>query len=450
MHDYLLYEQALLASVPHRFRHDVYNAVKAFERSEVMLHIYGSAVKALPWPVRHGDITFALAAFGSLGRLDGSPLTSDYDVLHLYSGAKNDDVVKLIRQAIRDLISQNKALPFEHRDRIEANNFPFGTSPAYQILSFEELLTDNNEIQALQLLTEGRIILGKESLSPLRWNIARRYGFTDNEHALDLTQLRDALDRLKIAYGKGVIGRLAKENKSLLNRKILKLFALREFSYLATLFSVAETAIATSVSAPNPSQIIRILSAPCMIKLASFANPAAALSKIVNCQSPDAATEANHIVLRYVKNLALRSEMEHANNDISEGSEFISDIRALVVNVLGKYDALLQRLHDPRFLVLIDAYKPDVTTWISEKEFSRILQLRTDLIQSTVVLAVCLGELFKFLNRRIQSPALEDAQKTLSIISGYHLESESIQVAVEPEPPVAEIPANASVEKTAR
>src|SRR5206468_1874589 len=103
--------------------------------------------------------------------------------------------------------------------------FDFSSSQGYQILSFQELVSTDHETQALQFLTESRIVRGDSNLTDLRRQIAGKYGYVDNEHALDMTILREGLLKLKTAYNKGIIGRLVSKKQSLLNRKILKLFA---------------------------------------------------------------------------------------------------------------------------------------------------------------------------------------------------------------------------------
>src|SRR5262249_21897888 len=156
----------------------------------------------------------------------------------------------------------------------------------------DEVIGAAHEVQALQLLTESRIIRGNVALTNLRHQIASKYGYVNNEHAIDLTRLREGLFNLKAAYAKGFIGRLARSKQSLLNRKILKLFCLREFFYLATLFSVAEVAIAVVTKGADFDEIIRILSAPCLIKVASFASPSGFLVQLIHSQSPETVAEA--------------------------------------------------------------------------------------------------------------------------------------------------------------
>ena len=430
MKDFSYYERQLLACLPHRFRDSVNGSIQSFEQSRSLLQIYKRAVES--WPTNIEKRQVALAAFGSLGRLDGSTLTSDYDVLHLYAGVADDECFKVIREAIKKLLQNNEALPFESRDRIANETLDFHRCPAYQILSVEELLGDTKQIQALQLLTESRTVLGEDMVFDIRERVLRKHGYSDNEFEVNYSPLREGLLQLNTSYRKEVMGRLAKENRTLLNRKVLKLFTLREFFYLATLFALVEAALAGCKRRGSVSETLRILSAPCILKLAASGNPTGPLSQLIYGHSVEVAAEVTRITSRHIKNLLLEpdSAIDEESGETSgvatsaKENDFSSNFRTLALAPLAKYDILLRRLHDPEFLVLIDRFRPDITTWLGHKEFNAMLSLRRQLIQFTVSLAYCLNEVLQYINKSSPSPALDDAIKTLEVIIDYRLDAE--------------------------
>jgi hypothetical protein len=417
-------ERRLLAGIPYRYRYEVEAILRAFQQSVVMLEVYSQAVRvATPAKVGETVPNPIVVAFGSFGRLDGAANISDYDVLFLYDGDRNPDRVNAFRSQLRDIVSSNQALMFDHRAAIQQGSFDFDASPAYPILSVEELFRPESEVRALQLLMEGRCLSSNAEYAKVAERLVATLGFAEVVHRLNLAPLRAALSRLKTAYCTGVVGRLRERRTALTNRKILKLFALREFSHLAALFALAETAIAVSAECCNAGGAVRTMSAPSVLKIASFGDSLAALSTLLSRRSPQVKRSSTTIVDAYIDKL--RPELDGVFADPSGDDteeQFTARLRLLTLNVLRHFNSLLQLLHDVDFLCVIDPLEPDITTWMSYKQFRHVLDRRHQLIVAAKELASALKEIVGLVARSSGCPALDDAQASLEDIVNYKLE----------------------------
>src|SRR5512145_3218145 len=151
MRDCSVFEGQLLGGIPYRSRYSVENALRSFQASNVMLHVYSEAVLSAKPPQLDGRPPTVIA-FGSFGRMDGAPSVSDYDVLFLYQGPVSTTHSEALRAFARRIVQSNRALPFDHRDEIEGGTFDFAKSPAYPILSTTELLAEPQGVRSLQVL----------------------------------------------------------------------------------------------------------------------------------------------------------------------------------------------------------------------------------------------------------------------------------------------------------
>jgi hypothetical protein len=395
------------------------NALMAYHDSRLMLEMYSRALDAINLRDDSREPTPSVVAFGSFGRLDGSVQMSDYDMMFLYPGAMDAKTTTAIEAAIAELISYNKSFPCDHRAEIEAGTFDFGESLAYPILSEAELWANEAESRALQIITEARVVRGHawmgEQVSGL---LSDCYGYAGGQYSLDLAPLRDGLARLKTSYCTEVYPRLIEERRPLTNRKILKLFALREFHYLATLLAVAESAIAVGAHADGDAvgRARRLLGAPSFLKVASFADPAGTLG----CAVPSGGSLGEQCA----KCLAQHTEkLSRPDLGIAlPSSSPIDSIRALVLSVLRPYDRLLGLLHDSAFVQLIDEYKPYVTNWMIDPRLRQIGADRDALVDNTKHLARALLDVIAILSQEMGCRALEEAKATLEVVEAYSLE----------------------------
>jgi hypothetical protein len=414
------FAQSLLAAIPNRMRDHIEATHRSFLESHVMLQQYSRALAAedLGYP------TPIVVAFGSFGRLDGSSLLSDFDILFLYQGPSNAMLVTRCRELVTNIVKSNRSMLFDHRAAIEDGSFDFDKSPAYPVLSIDEVLETTNETRALQILTEGRVLCGIPEVQSLRATLLSRGGYTENVHEFDLSPMRAALARMKASYCQGVIGRLATEKRPLSNRKVLKLFALREFSYLACLFSLADIAIAVSAGICSAEQAGRTFSAPSVNKLASFANPTGSFGNIIAALPPNVRESLTELVKN--KSARLSAEGDALSSFDTGEALFFSELRVLVVSLLSKYDALLRLLHDEQFVALIDRHDASVTNWITLRPFQRIVAYRQGLIDGSKDLAELLSQILDRASLGKPSPALEDAQISLGEIIQYQLELKAV------------------------
>jgi hypothetical protein len=391
-----------------------------------MLRIYRQAIATTQLPDVGGGKDPIVVAFGSFGRLDGAPDISDYDVLFMYPGSPDRTIVESLRASIRDIVSGNRALPFDHREEIESGVFDFDHSPAYPVLSTEELRSAEHEIRALQLITEGRAITNGNQVRSLRSDLLRYFGLADNIYELNLAPFRKALDRMKVSYCTGIFGRLKAEHRPLSNRKILKLFALREFCHLTTLLAAAEVAIAVSganLDADAP-RIAQILSSPSILKVASFGDPSASLGNLITGVSPEVYRELLAIARSHRERLQSSSGTRYDETvDGNDGeADLFEQLKGLTLPVLREYDALIQLLHEPKFLGLIEPLEPDLTTWLGYAQFQKVLDHRASLISLTKRLASSLHEILNTVQLATRAPTLDDAKESLTWIMQYTLD----------------------------
>jgi hypothetical protein len=253
------FERRLLAGIPYRFRQDVESILQSFHDSRVMLGVYRRAVESSSLSTHSMRSNLSVVAFGSFGRLDGSAALSDFDVVYLYRSSKDVKHVQEIRGLITEIIRHNRALLFDHRSEIEQNTFDFDKSPAYPVIATEELFGNDPFNRTLQVLTEGRVIYGDDQIAGLRKDLLeKQYGYTENVYSLDFSKLRQDLSNLTTVFCTTTIKQLQGEKIKANNRKILKVFALREFFYLATLFAMTEIALAVGAqhsSVEDPSGV---------------------------------------------------------------------------------------------------------------------------------------------------------------------------------------------------
>ena len=83
------------------------------------------------------------------------------------------------------------------------------------------------------------------------------------------------------------MGHLQSSKSKLTNRKILKLFALREFSHLANLFALTEIAIARCAGSCTEADAKRILSSPSVLKIADFGDAVGSFANLLNRSAPE-------------------------------------------------------------------------------------------------------------------------------------------------------------------
>ncbi|WP_022664487.1 hypothetical protein [Desulfospira joergensenii] len=419
MRDCNNFEQCFLSSIPYRFRMLTENALKASQESEVMLNLFGNALISAKVSTSLDLPNILIVAIGSYGRLDGASKFSDYDILYLYEGNKDNDVVNIIRKFIKEIVIGNKALLFDHREEIENDTFDFDISPAYPVLSTNELFNEDYEIRALQLLTEGRALCQHEVVDQLKKDLITKYGYTQNINELDFRNLTNSLENLKNAFCTEIIGRLANSGRKLNNKKILKLFALREFFYIATLFSISEIAIGVSANNFTISQSIRKMSSPSTLKISSFGDPNNPIHALIRNQIPEVFDEIIKILEPKIDQIPLPGRMvfKSSHDDPKE----ISYLRAISLSVVHKFNSLLKRLHDENFLSSIAEFEPDYTTWIGKRQFSHITKSREELIQSSKILAITIVEILTFISEATDTGTFEDAIQTLNKIKDYEI-----------------------------
>jgi len=405
-------------SIPYAEHGSIRNVLAAYGESSTMLGMCVRAVERIVLPgVDKG--TICIVAFGSVGRLDGVLQVSDYDTMFIYPGGKDQDTVDSLREAITALVTTNSAMPFDHREEIEARTFAFDDSPAYPVVSQTELLSAIQLPRTLQTLTEARVIAGRDAVDSMSKRLlAERYGFANDRHSIDLRLLRDDLARLKTAYCREVCGRLTQRPRSLGNRKILKLFALREFHYLATLFALAELAIIVQARADEQvlGLALTLLSSPSFLKVASFADPAGTLNRMF-LSSRSLMAECSTSLARHAGRPA-GTGIENPSGGPSHDRSVLS----LIMDVLRPYDHLLEMVHDPDFLAEIEKFEPDVTTWMAHPVFKRILQHRGQLMSASSKLAEALLDVLGVLEQDVGCQAIDEAKITLDLIRTYELE----------------------------
>lgn len=423
MKDCRYFEDELLAGIPYRFRAYVEETLRSFQESKVMVQLFSNAVQAISSTHKQSEIPDIVLAIGSFGRLDGCASLSDYDIIYIYDGLRDDNRVSKIRAMIRKLVIENKALLFDHREEIETYTFDFDKSPAYPVLAVNELFESNNEIRALQILTEGRTIIGDERINHFKSKILDGFGYTNNIHSFDLTPLREALIRMKRAFCHKFIGRLKTENRKISNRKILKLFVLREFFYISSLFALTDIYISCAISQSSKADALRKLSAPSMLKICTLSDPNGNLGKLLSRNRPELRDEILRMLKKRIESIppSIRCAIMDQISDPGE-AELFPLLRALTLSVLNKYDSLLQLLHDHNFLSIIDQLEPDITTWIAKRNFKKILDRREEMIAAAKLLAISLKEILELENELITNLAFTLGVENLQEIVTYQLE----------------------------
>jgi hypothetical protein len=366
-----------------------------------------------------------VVAFGSFGRLDGATEVSDYDTIYLYEGPRDSEQEVALRELIRNIVRSNQALLFDHRAAIEDGTFDFDSSPAYPVFAADDIVKPDAEGRAVQLLMEGRCLRSPTLHSAIAATLVRNFGYTDSIHGLNLSSFREALSRLKKAYCHGVVGRPSDSHLHLTNRKILKLFALREFSYLANLFALTEVAIWVSVRMSSPTVAVRATSAPSILKIACFGEARGALAALLEARPPAVKQAATEVAETYISKLPKGVTGVFGSSPVDADEDpFIAKVRVLTLNVLRNFDSLLELLHDLEFLEAIDALAPDVTNWMSLQQFNSVLDRRQQLIDSAKTLAAALSEILRIVSPWAGCTALQDARQSLNEILEYSLELE--------------------------
>ena len=278
MKDCRFFEQRLLSCFPYQNRNGIESTLQSVNASQVMLDVFQSAVN---YSLRQTNLSaeeIAIIAFGSYGRLDGHTAVSDFDFAIIYSGKEDSQRIENLRGLVKKIVLSNQCLLFDHRDKIESDDFDFSRSPAYPILSTSELTSDALSIRALQILTEGRIVQDGGIGAKCRIELLSSWGFSQDATRLDLSKLKTELNKFKESYCEGVMCRRVDDRWKLTNRKVLKVLALREFSYIATLFAVVEITLAVAAGDCEELDAIRVLSSPSILKIASFLSSRGALA----------------------------------------------------------------------------------------------------------------------------------------------------------------------------
>ena len=421
MEDLREFENRLMSALPYAFRFTAEEALRSYQESRVMLHLYCNALRASKLPLLNGKEPMVVA-FGSFGRLDGSVLLSDYDVVFLYSGPPASDYVNEVQAYIRRLVSANEAFPFDHRPQIVDGSFDFSRSPAYPILSTVELLAEPKSIRSLQVLTEGRCLTDESQLRTLRENILNDLGFSQDSLTLDLTSLRDGLAALKSAFLGSFKIRLATEPSELRNRKILKLMALREFFYLVTLLSIAEVALVVAVGACSVAKAATLLSAPMFLKLLSLSDPQEAFARVLRQIPSNLSTGLYERIEKQVENAGDIANLM-VDGQESELPRVLVGVRTITLGALIPYDKLLQKLHSPGFLDQLDKMSSDVTTWLGNRTYMEILSLREEMLMCTKALARAVLGIVDVVQRSKSSVTCQGAQDALEEIISYSFET---------------------------
>jgi len=417
MEDCVRYDRKLLDCIPYENRKSVENVLKSIQESHVMLKVVSNAF------TYNNDFHFLnLSVIGSFGRMDGCVNISDYDILYLYEGDKDETKVVNIQKLITKTISENKALLFDHRNEIESEIFDFNSSPAYPILSFSEirefLSSDKTRNRAIQIITEGRCISNSEKLMNLKIDILNKFGFSDTSTSLDFSLLINYLNELKNSYFSNIIDSLSKSSKKGKNIKILKLFSLREFFYLSTLFALAEIAIGVSNRRIKHDEALRILSAPSILKVTSYANPIGNFILLLR--------ELPHSNQKEVTEIFMLDDKQYKYNYLNnyyEKDMLINNILKQSLAVTSEFDTLLSYLHDPRYLTIIDKCGIDYLQWSTNPKLVALTKNRDRLINISKKYADSIIKSINILNDC--SPMIfDEAIRILNLIKEYKLINE--------------------------
>lgn len=360
-------------------------------------------------------------AFGSYGRLDGNTAVSDFDFIFIYQGSRDDATVASLRNVVRNIVSSNQCLQFDHRDKIENGGFDFSASPAYPVISEEELLSEAATGRAVQVLTEGRIVHGDGLGTRSRHDRLKAWGFSPDATLLNLTKLRQALNGFKDSYCNGVMCRRTADGWKLTNRKALKVFALREFSYLATMFAIAETAISVATGNCGEDTAVQLISSPSALKIASFSSPRGALAYLLEDIGVPFRNDIVQKLRAHIDAVPTEDRVAPGAIEVDPGEgQLFGFLRELTIPVIIKYDALLSLLHNPEFMRHVDTFEPDITTWLGNRNFQRILTYRGEMVKAAIRLANALADVLDMIERRAH-PIIADARAALDEVKAYKL-----------------------------
>jgi hypothetical protein len=421
MNDCKSFENALLSSIPYHFRSVVENSIKSFRESQILLKIISKALNIACHSIDGFDNTICAISIGSFGRLDGLHDISDFDILYIYDGGHDDNKIDLCHKLIKKVITDNKALSFDHRIEIENDTFDFSTSLAYPVLSRDELYLQENSTRVVQLLLEGRSILNDDLVLNLKEQFIQFSGYTTVRYALNLSQLRGLLESFRASCCGSMIGSSAHTIPIRPNNKILKLFVLREFFHIASLFSLVDLAVGITNNTCTIRDALKILSSPCILKISSFCDMVSPLGKMLRSLQASSKGELIDIIKKLATTIP-DDELHGIKDIFLKGTEdpLISKLRTYSLIVQKKFDGLVNLLHDTDFLHIVDALPSDITTWMGDRNLRSVLSLRENLIVSTRKLATALRVVIKYISD-ITSIPYPEALLNLDLIIGYEL-----------------------------
>ncbi|MFT3880277.1 MAG: hypothetical protein QM703_11525 [Gemmatales bacterium] len=422
------YHDRLRTSIPYRYRYEVESILRAFHHSHVMLEVYTQGLKSILNTEEFAAFNPVVIAFGSFGRLDGATNISDYDIMFIYQGKKDGKNIELSKKLIRRIISSNVALNFDHREAICNGSFAFDASKAYPIISEDELTgaishDKDTEVRALQILTEGRCLNNEESYIVIANKLLSYFGFSNNIHKHNLVELKNALTRLKTEYLNGVIVRISQHGGKMTNRKLLKLFSLREFTHLANLFSLAEISLSVANRQGTVSDAIKVLGAPSILKIASFADGNRPLGVLLSGLAPEVKRDAGQIAESYIRALPREVAELYFRPGIADEDSLSTNIRVLAINVLRRFNDLLGLLHDHEFLGKIDKYEPVYANWVILKPFQSVMRYRNELVENAKTLSKALLEISTRACQHSRCDSIDEAIAIYKEIVEYTIES---------------------------
>ncbi len=322
------------------------------------------------------------------------------------------------------LVTCNKCLRFDRREELEAGTFDFSKSPAYPVLGVSELNGVASRTRVVQILTEGRAIRNEDRAQTIQERLLVNLGYASDTPHLDFGPFRAALASFRDAYCSGTIGKGRAKKWPLSNRKIVKLFALREFSYLANLFSLAEIAMRVSPKQLITGDAIPLISSPSILKIASFASPLGVFGMFAQALGQGPIEQMEKLLAEDYKDLPEgdRGFIDPILASNREGN-LITYLRAFILPVLSKFDSLLQSLHDEDSLAAFDEWASDTATWSAIPLFKRILDRRNAMVEGLRTFA---GELRKLLAIIEQHGYVtHDADESLKQVTDYKLQLSS-------------------------
>jgi hypothetical protein len=426
MKDCERFKRSLQNALPYTVRHSIEHTISAFDASHTVLRLMATAVEAAISSAASGT-DLHVVAIGSFGRLDGQADISDMDAIYLYDGPSQKRKSIKTQEMICGLVSKNQCFRFDHRRELEAHKFDFEASFAYPVIGTSELTNKTSNNRAIQLITEGRVLRHRDTVDSLRMKLLKGFGYEEVITDLDFTALRAALAQFKDSYCDAVIALKGKHKWDLTNRKILKLFALREFSYLATLFAVAEISLRVAMGIDDKHPPIATLSAPSIIKIASWSSPFGVFAEVLQRQGAAALNEITGVLKAGLTSLPKLDEA-FAQQQVAEGNDPVvfRYLRAYIVPILVKHDALIDFLHNPDILASFDKYEPHLTTWIGKPQFQRVFSKRQQMIDALKAFATQLKAILPILEN--QGLIIHEADAALAEVVSYQLRPAPITV----------------------